>query len=115
MTTHSELPTNPPAAGRIFNWPSTRPGKWAVGLAAVFVVMFIINAAVFMQLAEDVSWRQTVLPFYGIAMLLCGLASGILGLIAILRQRERSFLVWLPLLFALWVVFMLLGEFLVPH
>jgi hypothetical protein len=34
-----------------------------------------------------------VMPFYGIFMLLCGLSAGIIGLIAVLRQHERSWLV----------------------
>jgi len=56
-----------------------------------------------------------VLPFYGIAMLACGLAAGIAGLIAVIRRGERSWLVWLALLPGLLVLFLVLGEFLVPH
>jgi len=48
-------------------------------------------------------------------MLLTGLAAGITGLIAIIRHHERSWLVGLAILPGLWVLFMLLGEFLVPH
>jgi hypothetical protein len=48
-------------------------------------------------------------------MLLCGLAAGILGLIAVIRKNERSWLVWLTLLPGLLVLFLLLGEFLFPH
>jgi hypothetical protein len=48
-------------------------------------------------------------------MLLCGLASGIIGWIAVIRSHERSWLILLTLLPGLWVVFMLLGEFLFPH
>ena len=56
--------------------PATRLGWWSVALAAAFAVMFIINAAVFMRLPEA-PWQHIVLPFYGIAMLLCGLAAGV--------------------------------------
>jgi hypothetical protein len=56
-----------------------------------------------------------VLPFYGIAMLSCGLAAGIVGLIAVIRRQERSWLVWLTMLPGLMVVAFVLGEFLVPH
>ena len=95
--------------------PGTRLGWWAVGLAAAFVVMNIINSAVFMHLSEDVPWRQTVLPFYGIFMMLCGLAAGVVGLIAILRKHERSWLVWLAVLPGAFALLFTLGEFLVPH
>jgi hypothetical protein len=106
MTTH----TNP-----FSERPHTRLGWWAVWLMAAFVGMFLINSFIFMPSSSDALWRHIVLPFYGIAMLLCGLVSGVLSLIAILRQHERSWLVWLPLLPLLWVAFMLVGEFLFPH
>jgi len=95
--------------------PSTRLGWWSVGLAAAFVVMWIINSTVFMPSTVIIPWRQAVLPFYGIFMMLCGLAAGIVGLIAVTRQHERAWLVWLALLPGLFVLFFLLGEFLVPH
>jgi hypothetical protein len=93
--------------------PSTRLGRWSVALAAAFVIMFIINAAVFMRLAEA-PWEHVVLPFYGIVMLLCGLAAGVTAAIAVARQGERSWLVWLPLLLCLFVLFLLVGEFVGP-
>lgn len=95
--------------------PATKPGWWAVYLAVVFWVMSIINNVVFMRLPEQVSWRQTLLPIYGIFMLLCGLAAGVVGLIALLKKQERSWMVWLAILPGAWVLFMLLGEFLFPH
>ena len=96
--------------------PGTTLGWWSVWLMVVFVAMYIIDSFVFMSIPSfgDGTWRQVVLPFYGIFMLLCGLAAGIVGLIAITRQHERSRLVWLTILPMAWVVFMLLGEFLVP-
>jgi hypothetical protein len=75
----------------------------------------IINSTIFMRLPEDVTWRVTVLPFYGIFMMLCGFAAGIVGLIAVTRQHERSWLVWLTLLPGLFALVFVLGEFLVPH
>lgn len=106
------------SAGRargFLSTPSTKLGWWSVALAATFVVLFIINATVFMPSTVEVPWRQAVLPFYGIAMLSCGLAAGIVGLIAVIRRRERSWLVWLTILPGLMVVTFVLGEFLVPH
>jgi hypothetical protein len=95
--------------------PSTRPGWWAVGLAIAFIVMSIVNSAVFMRLSEDVPWRQTILPFYGIFMMLCGLATFVVGLIAIIRNHERSWLVWLAILPGASALLFVLGEFLLPH
>jgi hypothetical protein len=80
-----------------------------------FVALFLINSFVFMQTSSDVPWRHVILPFYGIFMLLCGLGAGVMGLIAVVRQHERSWLVWLMLLPGLFVLFLLVGELLLPH
>ena len=86
-----------------------------MGLGILFVVLFLVNSFVFMPTSSDAPWRQVILPFYGIFMLLCGLAAGIIGLVAVIRRHERSWLVWLTLLPGLLVLFLVLGEFLVPH
>lgn len=95
--------------------PHSKLGRWAIWLLAAFVLMFLVNSFVFMPTSSDAPWRHIVLPFYGITMLLCGLASGIVGWIAVIRNHERSGLVLLTLLPGLWVIFMLVGEFLFPH
>ena len=102
--------TNP-----FFNLPTTKLGWWAVALAFIFGLTNIINTAIFMRLPADEPWRQGVLPVYGIIMLACGLAAGMTGLAAIIRRGERSWIVWLTLLPGVFVVFLLVGEFLFPH
>jgi len=103
------------SSSSLWQRPGTRLGWCAVGLAMAFVVMNIINSTVFMRLSEDVLWRQTVLPFFGIFMMLCGLAAGVVGLIAIIRKHERSWLVWLTILPGAFTLLFVLGEFLMPH
>jgi hypothetical protein len=95
--------------------PRTRPGWWAVGLMEAFVVMFVINSTVFMRLPGNAPWQHALLPFYGILMILCGLSAGIVGLISVIRKHERSWLVWLTILTCAFVLFLLVGEILVPH
>lgn len=99
--------------------PHTRLGRWAVSLAATFVILFIVNLAVFMPLfqydTQEVAWRQVLLPIYGIVTMLSGLAAGVVGVIAIVRQRERSWLIWLILLPSAFAFFFVIGEFLFPH
>ena len=87
--------------------PGTRLGWWAVWLMVAYVVMYIITMAV-------IALRLSLPPIYGIFMLLCGLAAGIVSLVAIVKQHERSWLVWVALLPGIFVIFLLLGEFLVP-
>lgn len=100
-------PSDQPSRQRTLGWPSTRLGWWSVGLAAAFVILMIF--IVFMR------WPETLEPFYGIFMMLCGLAAGIVGLIAVARRHERSWFVWLAILPGLFALVSILGEFLVPH
>ena len=88
--------------------PSTRLGWWAVWLMAAFVVMYI-GVIVVMAL------QLSLPPVFGILMMLCAISSGVVGIVALVKQHERSRLVWLTILPLAWGVFMLLGEFLVPH
>jgi hypothetical protein len=107
----SVLPSDKPLKRRLLGWPSTRPGWWSVGLAAAFVVLFFINVAVITSTLEEV-YRQTILPYFVIFMLSCGFSAGIVGLIAVLRRHERSWLVWLAILTGLFVLILILGELL---
>ncbi len=66
------------------------------------VLMFLINAFVFMPTSVGPKDHFRVFLVFGIAMLACGLASGVTSLLAVLRRGERSWLVWLPLMPALW-------------
>jgi nicotinamide riboside transporter PnuC len=92
--------------------PSTRLGRWAVWLMAAFAVMFLINSTVFAPYYDSATpFRQAFLPFYWTFMLSCGLAAGVIGLVAMTRRHERSWLVWLALLagiFALLIVLLVL-------
>jgi hypothetical protein len=111
----SEPQPSQPLWRRIISWPCTRLGWWSVGLAAVFEILMIITGKIFMRLPEDVTWREMVLPFYGIFMMLCGLAAGIVALTAVIRQHERSWLVWMILLVVVNAPVLVLGEFPVLH
>jgi hypothetical protein len=55
------------------------------------------------------------LPFFWIFMLLCGIAAGVAGLVAVTKKNERSWLVWLTTLLGAFALIVTLGELLVPH
>ena len=88
--------------------PNTKLGWWSVGLSASFVVMFVVNAAVLLPAPGVVPWRETTV---GIVLLSCGLGGGIAAPIALIRGHNRSWLVWLAMVPAPFVLFMI-GEFL---
>lgn len=106
--------------GAASSLPTSRLGRISMWLAVAFIGMFAINSFVFMPLsgvtnATVTMFRTTVLPFYGVGMMLCGLVAGVVGLVSIIKDDERSWVVWLTILPMAFVIFFVLGEFLVPH
>ena len=90
--------------------PVSKTGWRAVWLEVVFIVMFTVNVVVFIIVSDETFWRQFILPFYALIMLICGLAGGVFGLIAVIRQKERALLVWLSILVGLFVLLLVLSE-----
>ena len=88
------------SSSSLWQRPSTRRGWWAVGLAAASIVL-------------NLAW--SILPGGAILGFICGLVGGVLALIAVIRQHERSWLVLLSILPLFWVLFFILGEILIPH
>jgi len=95
--------------------PHTRPGWWAVWLMVAFAVMFFINATVFAPYYDsDAPFRQVFMPFYWVFMLLCGLGSGVIGLVALTRRHECSWLVWLAMLTGIFAALIVILVLFVP-
>jgi multisubunit Na+/H+ antiporter MnhB subunit len=88
------------ASSHFFERPRTSLGWWAVGLAVASIVLLPV-------------W--SILPGGALPSFLCGLAGGIIALIALIREKERSWLVFLCILPMLNVFVFILGEFLFPH
>lgn len=83
--------------------PSTRLGWAAVaGSVGAIAVVVVVN------LVSDGSGPPTDSPWwwpvFGISALACLLASGVAGVIAVVRQRERSWMVIAPTALVLLVV-----------
>ena len=95
-----EHPGSPVKHGpRISVVPTTLLGRWAVGLAAAFFVLVVIGI---------------VVPRGGALAVACGLTSGVVALVAIVRERERALTVFAalaPLAFAVgFVIAELIGS-----
>ena len=86
--------------GHFLERPHSKLSWWAVGLAGASILLMF-------------AWM--FLPGGAGLSFLCGLAGGVVALIAIVRQHERSWMVWLALLPMLNVFVFFLGEFLIPH
>ena len=105
---------------RLFSLPTTKLGRWSMWLAVAFIVMFAINSVFIGALGTSANeavnaFSRTVMPFYGIGMLMVGVCAGAVGLISIVRDHERSWVAWATLLPLAFVLFLLIGEFTTPH
>lgn len=65
--------------------PRTQLGWWAGGLAIAFIVVFLLTTS-------------SVIVFSGVLILIIGVAAGVLGVYAMVKQGEGSWLVWLAIL-----------------
>ncbi|MBN2015700.1 hypothetical protein JW766_02610 [Candidatus Dojkabacteria bacterium] len=104
--------------------PKTTLGKWSIVLIVAMPLLFFL-ARIFMNIFyESVSSGDTILediskrPALALTMLV-GMASGvsalIVGLIAIIKNKERSFLVYVSTVIGALFTLFLMGEIAFPH
>lgn len=99
-------PSHQPWWWHVLGLPRTEAGWWSARLTAGFAVLLVFIFAG--------GWRFLI-PMPVFAIMACGLAAGIVGLLAVFCQHERSWLVWLALVPMLLVVAFLIAEFTIPH
>jgi hypothetical protein len=102
---------------RVSILPKTPLGKWSTGFIVAFVLLFVAFLLLVAsgQRGGETFFSNLVLT---IPMLLAG-TSGVFafltGLISVIRNRERSILVFLAMLIGLFVLLFGLGEIIFPH
>lgn len=84
--------------------PKTRLGKWSVGL---IIVSFLSFALVLLLVA---SGQLFINPMFLAGI--CGISSFFTGTISIIKNKERSILVFLATAIGLYILFLYLGEIL---
>jgi hypothetical protein len=80
--------------------------------------MVVLNSTLVIpssQNASNAGWKESLLTYYGVIMLLCGLEAGIFGVIAVTQKHERSWMVWLAILPGAFVLLLMLREVLLPY
>lgn len=82
--------------------PKTSTGKWALGLSLAFIVLITLKIMGSMPL-----------PTFGIAAI--GLIGFIVGVLAIIKNKERSILTFIPILVGLVILLWTAAELLYPH
>ena len=102
--------------------PKTYLGKWSVGLAGVFIALFMlaqIVAAVGRSQGafepERSSFYAFLFPAIIIPVGICGIGAFFTGIISIIKRKERSVLVIITTIIGFIVLDFVLGEFLFPQ
>ena len=104
--------------------PKTKLGRWSLGLAATMPVLFLIGTSLTNSLYESVPSGRTILeditlrPVLALTMLaamISGISAFIIGLIAIIKQKERALLVYVATSVGAFLAVFLLGELVFPH
>ena len=109
-------------SGRLL--PTTVSGWWSVGAAIVMPVLFVIGSSFRNTLYATVPSGETILadiaarPALALTML-AGMGAGLLallaGLVSILRDKERSVLVYVSSAVGALLALYLVAELLFPH
>ena len=99
---------------RISILPKSSLGRWSVGLAAAFILLFVLFWILIAPARRGVG-PAPFAPMAIVAAGISGIAAFVIGLISMIRSKERSILVFLAVVVGLFVLIFLLGEFLYPH
>lgn len=102
----------------------TKPGKWSVWLIVAMPILFVIGTSLADSMYDAVAAGGTILadisarPVLALTML-AGMAAGvsgfITGLLAIIKHKEKAFLVYLSTLVGGLFVIYLIAELAFPH
>lgn len=95
--------------------PRTRLGWWAVGLAAAAFVLAVALPAALMWFTPALEGPMVAVSNVVVFGFLAAIAAGIAAAVAWFRRAERSLLVLLTMLPALFALYFLIGEFAFPH
>ena len=97
--------------------PRTKLGKWSVGLIGVFFICLLLFYALVIsgQRGGESFFSNLALTIPMLIAGVCGIAALAVGLIAIIRHRERSALVYLAVVIGALVTLWIAAEFIFPH
>ena len=102
---------------RITFLPETRFGKWSVGLMVAFYVLLLMIRilATSGQQGGETFFDNPILAIPALLMGISGVFAFFTGIVAILKNKERFFLVYITTTIGLLVLIFWLGEILSPH
>ena len=104
---------------RISILPKTTLGRWSVGLAAAFFLLFVLLQTFYTSVHRNpVTNPGSPSPFILVGVVaeyISGIASFVTGLISLIKSKERSILVFLVVIVGFLVLLMEFLEFLLSH
>ena len=93
--------------------PKSSLGRWSVGLAAAFILLYVLYLV---QVASGGGLLPSpIASVAAVATSISCIAAFVTGLISIIKSKERSILVFLAVAVGLFVLIIPLGEILYPH
>jgi hypothetical protein len=100
----------------IFLLPKTALGKWALGLAISFIVLFVLVIILVTtgQEGGETFFSNLYLAVPGLLAVVSGLATFLTGIISIIFMKERALLVFLATAIGLIVIVFMVGDLLFP-
>ncbi len=79
--------------------PKTTSGKWSVGLAIAFILSFLLAEVSYGHNPDSNQVPDVVLAIIGVGM---GGSAFIIGLISVIKQKERSILTFIGMAITFW-------------
>ena len=97
--------------------PNTRLGKWSIWLIVAFILLFMMFQLLVAsgQRGGDTFFSNLALSVPMLIAGICGILAFFTGIIGIIKGKERSVLVFIATAIGFFILFFVLGEFLVPH
>ena len=104
--------------------PKTISGKWSVVLIVFMPILFFIGSSFTNSIYKSVPSGETILADIGarpalaltmLAGMTTGVSAFITGLLAITRQKEKAFLVYISTVIGALFLIYLVGEIMFPH
>ena len=97
--------------------PSTALGKWSVGLAISFIVLFVLVIVLVTTGQErgETYFSNLLMAIPGLLVLVTGIAAFFTGIIGITKSKERAVAVFITTIIGFFVLTFVSGEFVSPH
>lgn len=82
--------------------PKNILGKWSMGLSIAFIILIFLK-------------MRGLIPIMTFLIAALGLVGFITSIVSIIKNKDRSLLIFLPILVGLIIIFWIAGEVIYPH